>query len=688
MSTTALVTAQIPQRDLVEFHKLTERNQERVRKMLQAVEIIEAAPTLGSGYQRAAAEVQGGAGFTAGSLRNFYRRFREAGRDWRTAINYALEIRPSSSLPKEFLTHLQQRVDANGRSVAAALKKLHSDWTLGRPIPGYGTWRDWWKLQHPGLSVPSTCPGPPFAWSQRNLRRKLDTSRFRRKAQILGRAAAAAHRPMVYTTRKGLWVGSHYQFDDMWHDFFCNSMQERKPGRPLELFSHDIYSARKVRWGIRIRTEDDTGKAQGLNLQMMRMVLAATLSLDGYAERGTVLIAEHGTAAITEDVERLLYDASGGLITVSRSGFSGDPAHFGHYHGRRRGNFRHKASLESSNNLVHNLTADLPGQTGPNRERRPEQLTGLLKYNDRLLAAFDQLSPERAELLKFPLLSNEQLMQVLTEVYTFLENDTHHDLDDWEACGHTTTDVHLMGRWMRQADVLALEDDQKDLALALIQAGSVKTRARKLSRREVWDAGAAGLLQVPGSVTCSLLGKGLAAERKVRDHMLQFHDAEVGPGLHRFEALVTDDYGEQHVLKDRETYLCTVNPFASDRLFVRDAKGRYLGQALRLSGITRGDLDGLRDALGRATKTESALLEPLRKRQAEEARKRKDLHDHNAGVIGRRAPKISRRLASQADDFLDDDDEDDQDTPPATGAPALAESSDTHTPLNPDDFLD
>lgn len=677
--TSTAITTQIPSRDLVEFHKLTLRNQTRVRRLLDAVEIIEAAPTLQGGYDRAAAHVEGGRGFTAGSLRRLYRDYRNAGRDWRAFVDQALEFQPTCSFPADFLRHLQQRVDANGRSIEVAIKKLRADWALGRPIPGYGTWKDWWKRQHPGLSLPPTCPGYPAGWSVRNLRRKLDTSRFRRKAQILGRTAAATHRPMVYTTRKGLWVGSHYQFDDMWHDFFVNELREKKPGRPLELFSHDLFSARKVRWGVRARTEDDTGKAQGLTMKMMRMVVAATMSLDGYSPRGTVCIAEHGTAAFNEDMERLLYDATGGLVTVSRSGFTGDAAHWGHYHGPRRGNPRHKASLESSNNLVHNLTADLPGQTGPDRDRRPEQLTGLLKYNERLLAAYQALTPDRAAMLQFPILTMDQAMAVLSEIYAFLENDPDHDLEGWAECGHTTTEAHLLGRWLSQADLLALPDGQSEMALALIQSGRVNTRQRKLTRREVWNAGSADLLQVPGSVTCHLLGKDFAAERKVRDHMISFADLEVGPGLHRYEALVTDDTGSQHLLKDGETYLATVNPFAPGALFVQDAKGRYLGQARKIDAVTRGDIDALHRALGRAAKTEHRLLQPLVERQSDEAKKKKAMHEHNAGVIGRRG-NLPKRFQDGADDFLDDDD--------SNNAPALAEASDTHEPLNPDDLLD
>ena len=66
---------------------------------------------------------------------------------------------------------------------------------------------------------------------------------------------------------------------------------------------------------------------------------------------------------------------------------TGAKAHAGQYPGLSRGNFRHKASLESSNNLTHNVFASLPGQTGKDVEHRPEQLDGMLRHNNALLAA-------------------------------------------------------------------------------------------------------------------------------------------------------------------------------------------------------------------------------------------------------------------------------------------------------------
>src|SRR5581483_1258346 len=291
--------------------------------------------------------------------------------------------------------------ERNQRSSRSAVKQLRRHFTQGRvttetPIN------------------PET--GFPYGWSIDNLLRFAPT-KFELKATRIGRSAAKSHRPLVYTTRKGLWVGSHYMLDDMWHDFFINSFAEKQAGRPLELFSHDLFSARKVRWGIRVRTMREDGKHNQLSERMTRMVLAATLYLDGYSKKGTVICAEHGTAAVREAVERALHDMSNGLVTVARSGMEGATAHGGQYPGISRGNFRFKASLESSNNLVHNVFAALPGQTGKDRQHQPEELPALLKNNENLLAARDQLTEERRSLLQFPILELNQFMLVAQEFY-------------------------------------------------------------------------------------------------------------------------------------------------------------------------------------------------------------------------------------------------------------------------------
>jgi hypothetical protein len=632
MTSERLFTQAIKPRDLPAFYELTDRNQERIRLLFQAFESIEKAPTIGLGCAMAATQLGSQRGFSAKRLYELHRQWRQQP-DWRILIDGALENKPSSAVPEDFIQHFNALVDGNPRSIAVVIKRLRADWTMGKHIPGYGTWQAWWQKMHPGRPLPRMAPPHPKGWNPRTLYRKRDSSKFRRAVSVTGRSSAKSHRPLVLGTRQGCWVASHYMWDDVWHDLFVNSFTEKQAGRPLELFSHDYFSGRKVRWGMKVRTEGDNGKMGGLTGKMMRMVIAATYYMDGYSPRGTINLAEHGTANFMEELAGVLYDASGGLITTQESGMQGKAGHAGQYDGRGLGNPNFKASLESSNNLLHNMEAHLPGQTGPDRQRRPEQLHGLLTYNSRLLAAMQQLPADKAALLQFPLLEVNQYMGVLSEIYQFIENDHEHDLEGWEQCGHIMQTVNLLGEWRTQDELLMLPDSQREMALAMIQRGMVPTKPRKMTRAEVWHRGAADLVRIHGGTVCQILGDEFAAERKVQAHQFLFEDKEVGPGQHRFEGIITDNEGRQSFLKDGETYLAFVNPFAPNQLFVKDAKGRFLGTAARCERASRADMEAIKRNMGRAAHIETELLAPLATRQAKESRKKLAMHRNNAAVI-------------------------------------------------------
>lgn len=639
----AVIPRSIPKEDLGDFHKLTARNQMRVLKLLEAVAIIERDFAHGSkmaAYQNAANHLAGMKGASAMRLRVMYANYKATPPKydgtrrvdgWRALIDYALEWKPASKLPEAFLAELQRRVDANKRSPSMAIEQLRLDFMAGASIPGYGTWRQWWKLAHPSQPLPAVCPDVPPGWSLRNLRNYLDTSTARRVAQVVGLAASKSHTPLVYTTRRGLHVGAVFQFDDLWHDFFVACPGIKKAGRPLEFFCHDLASARKVRFGFRIRTEDDTGKMEGLTLRMMRMLLASVMACDGYSPRGTRLVVEHGTAAIPESVERLLYDASGGLITVHRSGMQGAAAHDGQYGGIAKGNPRHKASLESSNKTVHNLTGAAPGQTGTNRDVRPEELGALLKYNDQLMHAAATLPPHLQGLLRLPLLTEEQAGHFLAGIYAQMDRLPTDGLEGWQ--DNTIAEAFVLNQWLSAEAMQCLPPHELQVVMACMDDGTARTRQRRLTRGEVWARGSGELVKLSGSVLCHILGDDFAHERTVRSHRLDIQDKELGAGLHRFEAIATDAEGMRHELKNGERYLVTVNPFASDHVFVRDAKGRFIGTAARIATPTANDVDAIHKALGEAAKRNAEILEPLRKRQLREAKDRRDLMEHNLGLI-------------------------------------------------------
>lgn len=627
-----LAPALLPSSDLHEFFRLTTRNQARVRKLMEIFAAIDSAASKKAGLAMAVAIGEGERGYSVQRIEAMYYDWKKSG-DWRVGINWAYEGTSTKSVPDAFVVFLQAQVDKRTRKMQQGLKLVRDMWRKGADIPGYGTWRQWWARENPGLTPPAYCPGFPDGWTLRNLRRYLDASKFRRIAQTIGRTAAKSHRSRQISTRKGLWRMSHVMWDDMEHNFFVNSLAEKQAGRPLELFSHDLYTARKVRYGFRIKTAKEDGSLNKLTEKMMRMIVAATFYLDGYSPRGTVCCAEHGTAAIRDWMEKLLWEISGGLITTARSGFNGDPAHLGQYPGIRRGNPNFKASLESSNNLFQNVLDHLPGQTGKDLAHRPEGLHGLLDYNAELIAASQVMPPEIAANLQYPILTDRQLHDVLQHYYAYIENDTDHELEGWEDCGHVVQELELAGRWITQQDLLALPPAQHDMAMLLLSQGHIRTRPRQMSRREAWDRDTTGLIRIPGYGVCAILGDDLSEERKVRESVFEFEDSEVGPGVHTYHCVVETLDGHRLELKEGETYQTFVNPFAIGQLFVRDARGRYIGVADRVQASCRADRKSIERGMAAAAKREGELLKPLRDRQVAAVKERAERSRHNADLI-------------------------------------------------------
>lgn len=609
------------------FFSLPPEAQELIRVRERAMKTILDAPNRHQGTKLAANELDI-PGHSAKRLDYLCRTWLEAKRDWRIlhdSRRWPL-VKVERGLPAAFVEHWRWLLGKyqrkrSGVSAHEHLLRQLDQWRHGQvkaAIPGYD-------------APPANMPGKrhPEGWSYENLLR-LKPSKFEREAQRNGRTVAASERPLVYTTRHGCWVGSHYMFDDLWHDLFVNSMEEKKAGRPLELFSHDYFSARKVRWGFRVRVKRDDGVYAGLQEKMTRLILCATLFLDGYSPRGTILIAEHGTAAIAGTIEEALAEISGGLITVKRSGFTGDPAHAGHYPGISRGNPRFKASLESSNNPVHNRLSALPGQTGKSVEDRPDHLHGLLKHNDTLLAASTQLPPDRAARLKYDLLTSEDFHFAAADIYRELENSPRHELEGWHECGHVLPQVLLAGQWH---DIHQLSPAEAQLVNQLAQAGELPTQTRRLSRREVWDMGEKSLIKLPAYGVWAIISADLCKPQTIRNHQFNFTDPEVGPSPLRFHSYVKDDEGRQFDLTDRETYEVFVNPFAPAHLFVGDSQRRFLGVAHAITTPCRGDQDAVNRACGAAAKREAELLAPLRQRHQRDAREKRDAAAHNITVL-------------------------------------------------------
>ncbi len=456
--------------------------------------------------------------------------------------------------------------------------------------------RDWLHGRISTATPVDPATGHPKGWSPRNLARFVP-SRFILSAARVGRSAAASERRLVYSTRANLYAGSHYLFDDMWHDHFVNVLDQRKTGRPLEFHAVDLFSACKFAWGMSVRMEND-GRMEGLKEADMLFLLASVFWQHGYSTRGTIIIPEHGTAAVPSDIEAMLHDETGGLVTVSRSGMEGAAAAAHQYAGRPKGNFRFKAALESLGNLIHNEMAALPAQTGKDRDHRPEQLHGLLKRNDALLKALAHLDPERAAMLRWPMLTIQQFRAIAAEIYDRINARTDHDLEGWDL-------MHV----------------------------PCSGTMRRLSPAEVWRSGRRNLVRLRPEAVAGILVRDNGAELTARRGMLELTVGEISGDPLRFDA---------RDLPDREKFRCVVNPYSPDTLFAFDSRNAFVAACPRIYAVCKSDVAALQRECGAAAHAEAERLAPFRARHAAEARQRAADMRHNARVLaGDQQPQIS-----------------------------------------------
>lgn len=583
--------------------------------------------------------------------------------DWRRAIN------KRSAGPAWW-----NLKSAHGRGLSPADKNLMRRYAenFQRDDSGAEAWRRLGADLRKG-TVRAEAPadprtGLPRGFSLATFTRVTRADKYSLTAARIGSNAAAAHGPFVFTTRQGLWVGSHLAIDDKDHDYFVNSFANKQAGRPMELGLLDVFSAYKPFWVLAISHERPDGTKSGKPEILTRHLLAGHFYYHGYSPRGTEILAELGTAKVDERIRAILHRYSDGKITVRENAMKGGAAHIGQVGGLRKGNFRHKAALESRHRSEHIVLSDLPGQTGRNVANRPEQLDGrrgLLAKNEELLALRQKLlaigRADLADAIEYDLVEHTQLLDIIRARYDLIHQDREHRLEGWVESGLVRQQLRIGDTWVDQAALFQAPDEQREAVRALIGSGQVETRPVRASREEVWQAGRGALLQLPGAAVCEILGPDLARERRVNDGIFAFEDQDVGPGLYRFDCVIRDAFGRRVQLQEGQTYQTFINPFRPDVLFVCDAKLRYLGTAAEWDKVRRYDSDGLERALKRASKALAEKRADLDERHAPEAearlarmRNNADLADQAAGgPERRRAEARDRDLAAKAESALE-----------------------------------
>jgi hypothetical protein len=202
----------VPPREQDEFARLTSRQRREVNHWLVVLK------RLWPGESRAKAAAR--LGISEPTLYRKLAAFKAKGwcglvPDWKN---------PAGGPPQAFVDWWRNFAESNQRATAPAIRAVHRMWRHREPIPGYEGW-----------------PNLPLGLSKSTLQR-LKSPRVKLKSFRIGKAAVAGLLPQTFSTRVGLWVGSHIQLDDMMGDFFVNVLEKKQAVRPLFLHALDCFS--------------------------------------------------------------------------------------------------------------------------------------------------------------------------------------------------------------------------------------------------------------------------------------------------------------------------------------------------------------------------------------------------------------------------------------------------------------
>ncbi len=524
-----------------------------------------------------------------------------------------------------FIQYLGAKVVRFKRSAKAAIDELYEEWGAGQLIPGYE-----------GCNYKPNMP-LPAGWSYENLMRLIPTKTTLTIARQ-GMLAAAASLPQVFSTRVGCWPCSHVMFDDVWLDVLAtgyNAAGRPQVNRPLQLGCLDLYTACRLCWYTKLRVNDaEDGHSLQLTSDEMLGLLCWFLYTVGYSCRGTVLVVENGTAAISREVEDMLYRISDGLIRVDRSGMIGEQQ-AGPFKGVRKGNPRHKASLEAWHNPLHNRMSGMLSHTGHDR-REPEQLAAILNESLKMLKAGEKLPPERQELLMAYVPSLHEVIGKVEQVAGALNNRTDHALEGWRECGFTTVEFSLNGADGTFMPLLEVPAAVREMVPAMAAANPRLLRERNMSPQEAWNAATADpanrLIRFTAAECVALLGTANKFKLRAVGGAFRMDSRKRHHRQLLFSTRITTNSGHALELRDDQEYYGIFNPMG-EQLFVLDERECILGVAPVIDRVSHVDEAAKLRAFGEVQARRLAELERTRNLMAAENAEIEIKRDFNAHVI-------------------------------------------------------
>ena len=520
------------------------------------------------------------------------------------------------------------------------------DFWDGKYIEGIGTAIMVWRAERGDEEMPSSFVGwVPRGAGYANLMayRKADPHRGYQLALNRQGSQAAQKYILPVLKSRGLFkdprtgeirtveAGEIRQYDDVWHNIDVWFRTAGELLQPLEFAGWDVGSGYKCSSLMKPRfkkIDQKTGRMSHDNLkeQQFRFLFAHDHIKLGFSPRGIVNILEHGTTRISAKVYEQIRGIPyyGELIRIQTSGILSEQARVSMFEGLGGGNFRMKAFIESEHNKLHNLTAHLIGNRGRDAAHMHESHGNLVKAANMVLAEAERVIPEALTKIENGLaLTYEQYSTLFYALEWEYMNRRDHKLEGWDT--HTIEQYRLSAAldWQSEAEFLndlkAYDPSERaTITKAVMAKPGVLCRHVKMTRKEVWDEGAAKFIRVPMKYMVQFLdweqdGMTLTV---TDSHLLQFSNKiYYGNDVQQYKAALRRADGMIDELAPGRKVRVFANPLVRECVWVCDLETReLLGMAPFYAKASMVDEEAQKIALGEQSSWIAAAKRPMRGR--------------------------------------------------------------------------
>lgn len=583
--------------------------------------------------------------WTYGTVKRWYAEWERSGHAIAALINKRW-IKVGGKATNPWVDVFANYEEDNRNASLSGWNAMMRDFWGGKCIDGIGTAVNVWRTERPDEPLPASFVGwVPRGAGYANLmaHRRADPHRGYQLALNRQGSQAAQRFVLPVLKSRGLFrdpktgemrcveAGEIRQYDDVWHNIDVWFRLPNKLLQPLEFAGWDVGSGYKCSSLMKPRVmklDAKTGRMVHDNLkeQQFRFLFAHDHIKLGFSPRGVVNILEHGTTRISAKVYEQIRGIPyyGELIRIQTSGILSEQARLSMFEGLGGGNFRMKAFIESEHNKLHNLTAHLLGNRGRDAAHQHESLVNYEKAANGVLERAERFAPQAlARIENGVALTFDQYAAIFYAIEWEYMNRRDHRLEGWDT--HQIEQYRLSASldWESEEAFLGrlAEYEPAERAIltkAVTSKPGILCRHVRMTRKEVWDEGAAKFVRVPMKYMPQFLDWDIdGITLTVTDgHLIQFaNKIYYGDDLVQYKAALKRADGMIDELAPGRRVRVFANPLVRECVWVCDPETReLLGMAPFYAKVPMVDQEAQRAALGEQSHHMAQAKIPMRGR--------------------------------------------------------------------------